>query len=162
MRIPFRIRRCLEDAEEPTFKSDLLRDASHLQPIVEQMLIAARLNERQASLEQQVDLASTIRKIVVDYSPLVIECERHIEFDAPTNSVPVRGNARAIECVAANLIDNALRVEPVGGTVIVRVTADAVVTVTDHGEGVDAGDRELIFEPFRRKNEVTPGAGLNN
>jgi two-component system OmpR family sensor kinase len=161
LRTPLAILRArLEDAEEPTFKSDLLRDASHLQAIVEQMLIAARLNERQASLEQQLDLASAIRKIVVDYSPLVIECERHIEFDAPEDPVTVRGNARAIECVVANLIDNALRVEPVGGTVIVRVTADAVVSVTDHGEGVDPGDRELIFEPFWRKNEVTPGTGL--
>ncbi|MBG0791997.1 HAMP domain-containing histidine kinase [Methylocystis sp. H62] len=161
LRTPLAIMRArLEDAEEPTFKSDLLRDASHLQAIVEQMLIAARLSERQTSLEQQVDLASTIRKIVIDYSPLVIECERHIEFDAPTNLVPVRGNARAIECVAANLIDNALRMEPIGGTVIVKVTADAVVAVTDHGEGVDPADRELIFEPFWRKNEATPGTGL--
>ncbi|MBM3641994.1 MAG: sensor histidine kinase, partial [Alphaproteobacteria bacterium] len=66
----------------------------------------------------------------------------------------------AIECVVGNLIDNALRMEPVGGTVIVRIADDAMVEVVDHGEGVDPVDREMIFEPFWRKNEATPGTGL--
>ncbi|MBM3564077.1 MAG: HAMP domain-containing histidine kinase [Alphaproteobacteria bacterium] len=161
LRTPLAIMRArLEDAEEPTFKSDLLRDASHLQAIVEQMLIAARLAERQATRDQQVDLVATIRQIVADYTPLVIECERNIELDAGSTLVVARGNQRAIECVVGNLIDNALRMEPVGGTVIVRIADDAMVEVVDHGEGVDPVDREMIFEPFWRKNEATPGTGL--
>jgi signal transduction histidine kinase len=42
----------------------------------------------------------------------------------------------------------------------VRVSADAVVEVVDHGEGVALSDREMIFEPFWRKSEATPGTGL--
>ena len=52
-----------------------------------------------------------------------------------------------------------LRAEPEGGTVVVRVGEDATVEVIDHGEGVAESDRELIFEPFWRKNEATPGTG---
>ncbi|MEF3366825.1 sensor histidine kinase [Methylocystis sp. 9N] len=70
------------------------------------------------------------------------------------------GNQRAIECVITNLIDNALRAEPKHGAILVSVHADGVVAVTDHGVGVSAADREMIFEPFWRKSDATPGTGL--
>lgn len=161
LRTPLAIMRArLEDTEEPTFKTDLQRDASQLQAIVEQLLIAARLTERQAPLDQHVDLVDTIRQTLSDYTPLIIECERRIEFEAEAPSVIVRGNRRAIESVVANLIDNALRVEPEGGTVLVRVGDNGVVEVIDHGEGVAESDREMIFESFWQKSEATSGTGL--
>lgn len=161
LRTPLAIMRArLEDTEEPTFKSDLMRDASQLQAIVEQMLIASRLTEGHARLDQEIDLAKTLRQIVLDYMPLVIECGRRIEFEAGDTPIVVRGNQRAIECVVANLIDNALRAEPSGGTVLVRVCNTAVVEVIDHGIGVCPNDRERIFEPFWRGSETTPGTGL--
>ena len=161
LRTPLAIMRArLEDTEEPTFKSDLMRDASQLQAIVEQMLIAARLTEHQAALDSEVDLVKTIRRVVSDYLPLAIECDRKIEFEAGAARIVTRGNQRAIECVVANLIDNALRAEPTAGTVLVRVGGDATVEVIDHGEGVAPSDREMIFEPFWRKSETTPGTGL--
>jgi signal transduction histidine kinase len=161
LRTPLAIMRArLEDAEEPTFKADLMRDASQLRAIVEQMLIAARLTEHQVRLDQEVDLVATIRQIVSDYLPLVVECNRTIAFEAEASPVVTRGNRRAIECVVANLIDNALRAEPREGTIIVRVRADAGIEVIDHGEGVAPEDLEMIFEPFWRKNETTQGTGL--
>jgi signal transduction histidine kinase len=89
-----------------------------------------------------------------------MDVDRFIDFESGGAPVIVRGNRRAIESVVANLIDNALRAEPAGGTVIARVLADAGVEVIDHGAGVAECDRELIFEPFWRKSEATPGTGL--
>jgi signal transduction histidine kinase len=34
------------------------------------------------------------------------------------------------------------------------------VEVADHGEGIAAGERDLVFEPFWRRTEATRGAGL--
>jgi len=161
LRTPLAIMRArLEDAEEPTFKSDLMRDASQLQAIVEQLLIASRLSEHQTAIDQDIDLAETVRQIVSDYLPLAIECDRKIEFESDEGAIVARGNRRAIECVVANLIDNGLRAEPVGGTLLVCVRDDGVVEVVDHGDGVSIADREMIFEPFWRKSETTPGTGL--
>jgi signal transduction histidine kinase len=161
LRTPLAIMRArLEDAEEPTFKMDLLRDASQLQAIVEQMLIAARLTENQAALDQDVDLVATIRHMVSRRLPLAVKCNRAIEFEARVQPVITRGNPRAIECAVSNLVDNALRAEPAGGAVIVRVEDEALVEVIDHGEGVRPSDREMIFEPFWRKSDATPGTGL--
>lgn len=161
LRTPLAIMRArLEDTEEPTFRQDLLRDASHLQAIVEQMLISTRLTEHQASLSDEVDLIATVRQIVADYTPLIIECDRNIELDTVSDSIVIRGNRRAIECIVGNLIDNALRAEPAGGKVKVQVSEPAIVSVADHGSGVDSSDRETIFEPFWRKSDATPGTGL--
>jgi signal transduction histidine kinase len=161
LRTPLAIMRArLEDVEEPTFKTDLLRDASHLQAIVEQMLIAARLTENQVPLDQNVDLATTIRPLVSRYLPLAWKCHRTLEFESGDGPVLARGNQRAIECAVANLVDNALRAEPAGGTVLVRVSENAVIEVIDHGDGVAPADHEMIFEPFWRKHDVSSGAGL--
>jgi two-component system, OmpR family, sensor kinase len=161
LRTPLAILRArLEDTEEPTFKNDLKRDVSRLQAIVEQLLITARLSEQQVSLDEEIELVNSIRQIVADYLPLALDCGRKLEFEAGTAAILVRGNRRAIECVVANLVDNALRAEPPGGTVSIKVAAPASIEVVDHGEGVALGDREQIFEPFWRKHEASPGTGL--
>jgi signal transduction histidine kinase len=63
------------------------------------------------------------------------------------------------ESVVDNLVDNALRAEPVNRPVV-RVAQRSILEVIDHGEGVAREDRRMIFEPFSRKSETTPGAGL--
>ncbi|WP_036281140.1 HAMP domain-containing sensor histidine kinase [Methylocystis sp. ATCC 49242] len=161
LRTPVAIMRArLENTREPTFDNDLLRDVSHLQSLVEQLLIASRIAERQSELEQDLDLGETIWQVVADYMPLVAAGGRKIELESGDSVVRVRGNERAIQCVVANLLDNALRAEPLGGTVRVRVEDDGIVEIADHGEGIAAEDMEKIFEPFWRKSERTPGTGL--
>ncbi|CAJ0854720.1 two-component system, OmpR family, sensor histidine kinase TctE [freshwater sediment metagenome] len=161
LRTPIAILRAsIENLEEVPIKAVLLTDASRLQTILEQMLIATRLNERQATIDQEVDLVKTVREVILGYVHLAIECEKSIEFESTSPVVMTRGNQRAIESVIANLISNALRSEPPKGAVLVRVHDDALVEVVDHGEGITPSDRELIFEPFWRKDEATAGTGL--
>lgn len=161
LRTPLAILRArLQNPEETNFKADLERDASQLQGIVEQLLIAARLGERQVSAEEDLNLAEAVWSVVAGRTPLAIKCNRRLEFEEPGSVQRLRGNRRAIESVVANLVDNALRAEPEGGTILVRVTSQAIVEVIDHGEGVEDSDRQLIFEAFWRKNEGSQGTGL--
>jgi signal transduction histidine kinase len=161
LRTPISILRArLDNLEEFPIKGDLLRDASRLQAIVEQMLAAARLSEQQDALDQEIDLVTSVREVVSLHLPLAIECDRMIEFEAHAPHIVTRGNLRAIEAIVANLIDNALRAEPTGGTIVIRVGPGPLVSVIDHGEGVAETEREMIFEPFWRKSETTPGTGL--
>ena len=61
-----------------------------------------------------------------------------------------------------NLLDNAVKHGPDSGAVDVRVTADGLLTVRDHGPGIAAGDREHVFDRFWRGAEARarPGSGL--
>jgi signal transduction histidine kinase len=161
LRTPLAVMRArLDNAKASPLKFELASDASQLRAIVEQMLIATRLFEGQAPLDQTIDLSRTLGAVVADLLPLAIDCGRFIDFETAAPNARVRGNERALACVFANLVDNAMRAEPEGGTIIVRVTAEGRVTIADHGEGVAVAHREMIFEPFWRKSESSPGAGL--
>nr|WP_255608459.1 HAMP domain-containing sensor histidine kinase [Methylosinus sp. Sm6] len=161
LRTPLAVMRArIENAAASPLRSDLLDDSSHLQTLVEQMLVTIRLSENRALRDESIDLAKAVRGVVAGFVLLAVQRGRSLAFEEGEADIVVRGNRRAIECVVSNLVDNALRAEPVGGTVLVRVGADASVTVADHGEGVASADRERIFEPFWRKSEETSGSGL--
>lgn len=89
-----------------------------------------------------------------------MENGRQIAFEGVSSGVMAKGNIRAIESIVGNLLDNALRAEPMGGSVLVTVDRDATVSILDHGEGIAAEDRRRIFEPFWRKDENSVGSGL--
>jgi two-component system sensor histidine kinase MprB len=61
----------------------------------------------------------------------------------------------------ANLLDNAAKWSPPGGTVEVRLS-DGELTVRDHGPGIAPGDRPRVFDRFFRADEARgrPGSGL--
>ena len=161
LRTPLAVMRArLENAKASSLRNELLGDASQLRSIVEQMLVSARLAEGQVALDQCVDLDKTVQKLVSDLVPLAMDRDRSLDFEGAASPLIVCGNQRAIECVVSNLIDNALREEPKGGTVCVRTDTDGVVAVIDHGGGVASADCEKIFEPFWRKSDATSGSGL--
>jgi signal transduction histidine kinase len=154
------LRARLDAPNEPTFLQDLDRDMRRLQSIVEQLLILARGVDGGRLVKEQVDLGALVRRMIADYLPLIVESSRNVAFDPSPAPVFVCANQPALECIVSNLINNALRAEPVGGTIQICVRPGAFVEVADHGEGIADNDRELIFEPFWRKTEATRGAGL--
>lgn len=161
LRTPLAIMRArLENAEESALVVNLLSDTSKLQTIVEQALSAARLEERKEAFDADVDLQKTVQQVVRNFFPLGVKCGRSIEFETSEQAGLVKGNPAAIAGVVGNLIDNALKMEPEGGAVVVRLDGPAGVRVEDHGKGVAPKDREQVFEPFWRESEATPGAGL--
>jgi len=90
---------------------------------------------------------------------------------APGRAVMVPGNALALGDALMNLIDNALRHSPEGGTVEVAVEAAGAgdgralpvvaLEVRDRGPGIAAADRIQLFEPFwRGRDQHGKGSGL--
>ena len=162
LRTPIAILRGRVDKlEDSTSKHDIERDVKRIQTILEQLLVLAQIEEKEGGLTPpEIDLRETLLDATADYMPLALSAERHIAFDAPQKPVVTPAYPWAVESVAMNLIENAVRAEPKGGTVVVRLTEDALIEVVDHGEGVAKEHREMIFEPFWRKSEMTPGTGL--
>lgn len=150
----------IESPEKPGFKDQLLRDVRRLRNIVEQLLAFARHGRDNPSPRKNVDLVELTQTIVDDHALLAIKCGKGLEFQSEGNLHVISADRSAIEGVLRNLIDNALRAERAGGTVIVRVGPGAEINVEDHGEGVADAHREKVFEPFWRKDAATPGAGL--
>jgi signal transduction histidine kinase len=161
LRTPIAIMRAHADnPDDAAFRRDMKRDIRRVQTIVEQLLATARFSNRAAPTDVDIDLGAAVLAMVADYTPLVIENGRRIEFEPPPAPTIVKGDKWALECMVANLLDNALRAEPEGGVVEVRVLPTATVEVADHGAGVPLADRDRIFEPFWRRDAKSHGTGL--
>ncbi|MEO6420749.1 MAG: HAMP domain-containing sensor histidine kinase [Polyangiaceae bacterium] len=91
---------------------------------------------------------------------------RHeIVLNLPSEAVVAQVDPTRIEQVLTNLVSNAIKYSPRGGRIEVTVACDveASVTVTDHGVGLSAEDREHLFKPFQRRGparESIEGVGL--
>ncbi|WP_395316853.1 sensor histidine kinase [Variovorax sp. UC74_104] len=86
---------------------------------------------------------------------LELECE---------DSVPVLGERESLVSMIDNLINNAIKYSPTGGTVVVSVSRDgsqALLTVADQGPGIPHTLRERVFDRFfRNPDQSQSGSGL--
>jgi two-component system sensor histidine kinase MprB len=88
-----------------------------------------------------------------------------VVFDVELTPATAQGRPVALERMALNLLDNAAKWSPPGGTVVVRLDADSErvrLTVADAGPGIDEEDRPRVFERFYRAVAARsmPGSGL--
>src|SRR5207248_3088381 len=81
--------------------------------------------------------------------------------------VTVVGDGRALRRAMLNLVENAVKYTPAGGSVAIALAREgpwAVIAVTDTGPGIDPADRARVFEPFVRLDTArareTGGTGL--
>jgi two-component system OmpR family sensor kinase len=134
------------------------------------LLLLARLDQQAAEaslLEERTDLAEVVANLL-DYMGPVAQ-ERTITLrEGRTTAASVRGSRHLLSEAILNLLDNAIRYTPEGGTVTVStdIVGDAVrLSVEDTGPGVPPEERERIFAPFYRiaqaaGGESDPGSGL--
>jgi two-component system OmpR family sensor kinase len=81
------------------------------------------------------------------------------------DDVTVQGNGDALMILLRNLVDNAIKYTPVGGTVDIEVCArddgSALLTVEDSGPGIPEEERERVFDRFYRiAGSEAAGSGL--
>ena len=111
-----------------------------------------------------IDLTSLAADVAELYDPLAEEKGLTLTVSlAPGVTVP--GNRHLLSQALANLLDNAVKYTPTGGTIALSLTAPATgpeLTVADTGPGVPAEHRELVLERFARleSSRNTPGSGL--
>ncbi|HEX8986976.1 MAG TPA: HAMP domain-containing sensor histidine kinase [Rhodocyclaceae bacterium] len=91
--------------------------------------------------------------------------DRLVRISGSLAPVTVEGGSEALATLAGNLISNAIKFSPDGGTVNVSLRsdgADAVLDVTDEGPGIAPHEKSHIFEPFFRgaAGKQATGVGL--
>ena len=161
LRTPLAVLRSRVDSmEQGTMHATLARDIDRMTRAVSQMLLTSRLQAKAEGEMARVDLAALVRDVVADLAPLAQSSGRDIALEVVSRPV-VQGSAMALESAARNLIENALRFAPVDTAVWVQVGPDAVLSVMDHGIGINDADKLHIFEPFwRAQAQRSNGAGL--
>jgi two-component system CheB/CheR fusion protein len=115
----------------------------------------------------ELDLVPLVRDGVAGRDNPGADRRHVIVVDAPPAPAPVRGDRRRLAQVLANLLENALKYSPRGGTIRVSLTcrgAEVEVAVSDEGIGVPRDEIDSLARPyFRARNAPSahyPGLGL--
>lgn len=142
--------------ERSQLLADVRAQVAELSGLVTDLVELAR-DESTPGENVEIDLAATVT--------MAVERARRraggLTFDVDVQSWQVRGDARLLERAVTNLLDNAVKWSPDGGTVGVRLR-DGTLRVSDEGPGISEADRPHIFDRFYRAPEARPlsGSGL--
>jgi two-component system, OmpR family, phosphate regulon sensor histidine kinase PhoR len=151
--------------EQRRYMELISTQTGNMQRLVEDLLILARLENDQLPIETTlVSLHSLAQEAIHDAKAL--SNDRH-RIDAEISDVSIKGNARELRSAVSNLLTNAVRYTPRGGTISLSVTQhenDAVIAVTDTGVGIAAEHIPRLTERFyrvdRSRSRETGGTGL--
>ena len=129
--------------------------------LANQMLSLAKVEQLRAQSEHEVsDLSQAVRAMALELAPLI--ADKDIDFDIETATAPVRAHEWMLRELARNLLHNAVKHTPAGGTLSVRVLAGnqgAALVVSDSGPGIPEELQPRLFQPFSA-GDVRSGSGL--
>ena len=143
----------MRDGADPGRGAALEKDIAELDGLIEQILLSSRLEASKAvEAPEDIDLLALAAE----------EAARYEHCSVTGSPVVVTGNRGLLQRMVRNLLDNAERHGAPPVEVDVRLQGGmAVISVADHGAGVETHDREHIFTPFyRTAGRSAPGAGL--
>jgi two-component system sensor histidine kinase BaeS len=163
------IRGYAEGLSEGAFTSDeasrtILVEARRLERLVRDLLDLARMNRHEFSVDRApVDLGELARAAVARHEAAAREFD--VVLTAEGDESWVEADSDRLLQVASNLVENALRETPPGGTVTVRSEPRRLV-VSDTGPGLELGDlphafdRFFLYDKYGRERPVGSGLGL--
>lgn len=158
-------RRTLRDDQRETLLNNGLKDADRLQGLVEELLLAARLEDKWKPTLEDVNLKVLVedcRDAMLARSPAT-----EIVVAAPDGWPVIRADYTGISAVIRNLLENSIKYAP--GDTPVRVTVSKSdkkcrIVVADRGPGIPDSEKKRVFEKFYRigneETRKTTGTGL--
>ena len=159
----------LVDGVEPTDPETLrtmLGQVERLGRLVSQLLDLSKLESGAVPLNRETFAVRPMLDQAVKEARLHAPSTVDLEVDADT-SLQADADPERVHQVVANLVENAVRHSPEGGTVKVhahRQNGSVLIEVSDQGPGIPAGEEERIFERFYRadaaRSRSEGGAGL--
>ena len=144
-------------------RDEIARNVTELDQLVEEILLASRLDAQEADLGtvESVDLTGLVAE---ECARVDAQLEVQAEGSGQGAVIVVDGVARLLRRLVRNLLENARRYGDGEVMVLLRPTAtSALLSVCDRGPGVPSALRERIFEPFYRlpgASERDGGVGL--
>lgn len=140
------------------------RQVAHIARLVEDLVDSARIERGTLSLQQEsLDLRDVLRT-AVDMAQPSVDHRRQVFVWIPSDQpLEVSGDRVRLQQVFSNLLLNASKYTPEGGTielVTFREASDFCVSVRDNGNGIAEADLSKVFEPFVRASRGVAGLGV--
>ncbi len=147
----------MESAPSPALKTELARNIAELDTLIDEILLASRLDAAQRDPQLDVGTVETIDLIAMAAE----ECARsNVPLQCEVQSLHMQGVPKLVRRLLRNLLENARRY---GGNDASMLLRPGSIEVSDRGPGVPESERERIFEPFYRASHASErdgGVGL--
>ena len=147
------------------FLSTIERNARHLEALVSDLLMLARLEAELPATKEQFDLMSVVKEEVASRKNAL--ADRGIQMTVECPDVRIQADRARLATALSNLIDNAILYNRPGGQI--RILGEAhngtlKLSVTDTGNGIPSDELQRIFERFYRvdksRTRESGGTGL--
>jgi len=134
----------------------ITRQVDHLAHLVDDLLDVARISEGKIVLRnEEVDLKGVIAQAIETAGPLIATREHNLEVREPPDDIWVMGDPVRLAQSVGNLLHNAAKFTPAGGTIVLGVDVGGDgearrvrISVRDNGIGIDADSLPRIFDMF--------------
>jgi PAS domain S-box-containing protein len=151
------------EEERRTFLTYVASEAERLTAIVDKLLNVARLDAGDLQVQvAPVDVGSLVAEVIESMrDELPLNGHRFV-LDLPDEPIAAQTDADKLRQVLSNLVDNAVKFSPDGGTVTVGATVRGetiVLRVSDEGIGIPEPERDRIFRKFYRAGAATVPGG---
>jgi len=132
--------------------------------LIDDLLDVARIVEGTLELQRtRIDLSSLLRHIVESHQPSARWKEISLGGMTPPDALYVYADSQRIEQMVGNVISNAIKFTPAGGTASVTLDREgdhATIAVRDDGPGIAPDLLPHVFEKFRQGEEARAYGGL--
>jgi two-component system sensor histidine kinase MprB len=147
----------LPEHERESLRSDIVEELDELTALVADIVEVAR-GTKSGELADDVRLDQIVEEVA---ERAQVRAGDRVRFRVAAEPTVVRGEPQRIQRAVANLVDNAVKWSPPGGTIELELTGGEL-TVRDHGPGFGEADLPRVFERFYRAEGARglPGSGL--
>lgn len=141
-----------------------LEETEKMSRLVGDLLTLARFDNRDVKLERSpADLAELLRKAAASLAGVAAKAGVTLRVEAEDGLPQPEADAGQLSRLLLNLLDNAVKFSPAGGTVRAEVYKEGgapAVRVSDPGPGIPAADLPHIFKRFYRADSSRSSAGF--
>ncbi len=142
------------DGRLPRYVRSIRSACDKMLTLIAQILDLSKLEAGALTLEpRSIDLGDLVGEMVEHFQPATLNKSLQVEITRPPSLAPVSVDPFRIEEVLMNLLTNALKFTPAGGTIRVAVSElgeQVEVAVENNGPGIAPEEMPLLFEKFRQ------------
>ena len=154
----------VEDRDLSVARDVIARQVTHLVRLVDDLLDVSRITLGKIRLNlEPIDAQHVVPAAIEISRPLIDERGHKLSVCVPENAVPIRGDRARLAQVLSNLLNNAAKYTPRGGTIallLVEEDGQAVFRVRDSGVGIPAPMLAQVFELFTQlENSIDRSQG---
>lgn len=156
-----------DDPEAPRLVELVRRQAQRMRELIDDLTDLSLIESGQVVLTHEiVDLRALAGEISEELRATARERDVSIRIEG-SDGVTVEGDRRRLGQILRNLLDNAVKFSPAGGSVRIRIDrrdGKPALAVEDDGPGIPLAEQDRIFQRFyqvdRSRSKVRPGTGL--